>query len=283
MRLSESLKATRTGLGPFAVPVAVALVILLLALLGPLAAPHDPLAVNLTVRFAPSSLVHPLGTDHLGRDILSRLITGAQTTLGAVAAALALVVALGLGVGALSGMIGGRTDAVLMRLCDVFLTVPTFVLALFLIGAFGTGLVNVIAAIALSHWAWYARIVRGLVLELKTRDYVLAARIAGASPAAVFIEHVLAGVLPPLAALATLDVGHMALHVAGLSFLGLGVQPPTAEWGVMINEARTFFWTRPLLVVWPGLAIAVAVLAFNQLGDALRDRLDPTLVAERGL
>lgn len=283
MRLSESLKATRTGLGHFAVPVAVALVILLLALLGPLAAPHDPLAVNLTVRFAPSSLVHPLGTDHLGRDILSRLITGAQTTLGAVAAALALVVALGLGVGALSGMIGGRTDAVLMRLCDVFLTVPTFVLALFLIGAFGTGLVNVIAAIALSHWAWYARIVRGLVLELKTRDYVLAARIAGASPAAVFIEHVLAGVLPPLAALATLDVGHMALHVAGLSFLGLGVQPPTAEWGVMINEARTFFWTRPLLVVWPGLAIAVAVLAFNQLGDALRDRLDPTLVAERGL
>lgn len=283
MRPAASMRVARTGLGSVAVPGALAIMILVLALLGPLAAPHDPLAVNLTARFESSSLLHPLGTDHLGRDILSRLIAGAQTTLGAVAAALALVVALGLGVGAVSGMLGGRTDALLMRLCDVFLTVPTFVLALFLIGAFGTGLVNVIAAIALSHWAWYARIVRGLVLELKTRDYVLAARIAGASPVAIFIEHVLAGVLPPLAALATLDVGHMALHVAGLSFLGLGVQPPTPEWGVMINEARTFFWTRPLLVVWPGLAIAVAVLAFNQLGDALRDRLDPTLVAERGL
>jgi nickel transport system permease protein len=283
VRLSGSRRVTRVGPGPIAVPGVLVTVILLLAILGPLAAPHDPLAVDLGARFAPASLIHPLGTDHLGRDILSRLVAGAQTTLGAVAAALALVVALGLGVGALSGMMGGRTDAALMRLCDVFLTVPTFVLALFLIGAFGTGLVNVIAAIALSHWAWYARIVRGLVLELKTRDYVLAARIAGASPAAIFTEHVLAGVLPPLAALATLDVGHMALHVAGLSFLGLGVQPPTPEWGVMINEARGFFWTRPLLVVWPGLAIAVAVLAFNQLGDALRDHLDPALVAERGL
>ncbi|GJE12184.1 MULTISPECIES: nickel ABC transporter permease subunit NikC [Methylobacterium] len=283
MTTSGSLRAARPGLGPLAVPGALAVAILLLTLLGPLAAPHDPLAVDLTARFEPSSLTHPLGTDHLGRDILSRLIAGARTTLGAVAAALALVVALGLGVGAVAGMLGGRTDAVLMRLCDVFLTVPTFVLALFLIGAFGTGLVNVIAAIALSHWAWYARIVRGLVLELKTRDYVLAARIAGAAPPTIFVEHVLTGVLPPLVALATLDIGHMALHVAGLSFLGLGVQPPTPEWGVMINEARAFFWTRPLLVVWPGLAIALAVLAFNRLGDALRDRLDPTLVAERGL
>jgi nickel transport system permease protein len=196
---------------------------------------------------------------------------------------LVLVLVLGLGVGGLSGMLGGWVDAVLMRLCDVFLTVPTFVLALFMIGALGTGLVNVVAAIVLSHWAWYARIVRGLVLELKTRDYVLAARIAGAPPLAIFSEHVLPGVVPPLAALATLDIGHMALHVAGLSFLGLGVQPPTPEWGVMINDARAFFWTRPLLVVWPGLAIALAVLAFNRLGDALRDRLDPTLIAERGL
>ena len=151
MRLSGSLQAQHSR--PLAVPAALVLGLLLLALLGPLAAPHDPLAVDLTARFAPSSLVHPLGTDHLGRDILARLIAGARTTLGAVAAALGLVVALGLSVGAVAGMLGGRTDAVLMRLCDVFLTVPTFVLALFLIGAFGTGLANVVAAIALSHWA----------------------------------------------------------------------------------------------------------------------------------
>ncbi|WP_423793755.1 nickel ABC transporter permease subunit NikC [Methylobacterium indicum] len=256
---------------------------LLLALLGPLIAPHDPLAVDLAHRFAPASPTHPLGTDHLGRDILSRLVAGARTTLGAVLVVLALVLSLGLAVGGLAGMLGGRIDTALMRLCDVFLTVPTFVLALFMIGALGTGLANVVAAIALSHWAWYARIVRGLVLELKTRDYVLAARIAGAPRRAIFFEHILPGVVPSLAALATLDIGHMALHVAGLSFLGLGVQPPTPEWGVMINDARAFFWTRPLLVVWPGLAIALAVLAFNRLGDALRDRLDPALTAERGL
>lgn len=269
--------------GPVAVAGGLAACFVLLALVGPLAAPHDPLAVDLTHRFAAPGLSHLLGTDHLGRDILSRLIAGARTTLGSVLVVLGLVLALGLAVGGLAGMVGGKVDAVLMRLCDVFLTVPTFVLALFMVGALGTGLVNVVAAIVLSHWAWYARIVRGLVLELKTRDYVLAARIAGAPPFAIFAEHVLPGVVPPLAALATLDIGHMALHVAGLSFLGLGVQPPTPEWGVMINDARPFFWTRPFLVVWPGLAIALAVFAFNRLGDALRDRLDPTLVAGRGL
>lgn len=262
-----------------------ALIILALAILAvgaPFIVPHDPDAVDLGIRLQGISLDHLLGTDHLGRDILSRLIHGARVSLGAVTFILAMILVLGIAVGAFAGYVGGRIDAVVMRLCDVFLTFPTFVLAMFMVGVLGTGLVNVVLAIALSHWAWYARIVRGMVLTFKERDYVLAARIAGSSRLGVFIDHVLPSVLVQLVVLATLDIGHMMLHVAGLSFLGLGVTPPTAEWGVMINDAREFIWSQPLLLFWPGLMIFITVMAFNQLGDALRDRLDPALRMEAG-
>ena len=169
----------------------------------------------------------------------------------------------------------GRIDNAIMRFCDIFLTFPTFVLAMFMVGVLGTGIVNVILAISLSHWAWYARIARGLVLSLKERDYVLAARVAGGTRFGVFLTHILPSVLVQFVVLCTLDIGHMILHVAGLSFLGLGVMPPTPEWGVMINDAREFIWTQPMLMAWPGLMIFGTVMAFNQLGDALRDRLDP--------
>ncbi|GAA0594161.1 nickel ABC transporter permease subunit NikC [Caenispirillum bisanense] len=265
---------------PARIGAGLAVLLVLVALLAPLIAPHDPAAIALTERLQGPSAAHWLGTDHLGRDILSRLMHGATVSLGAVAVILTLIVVLGIGIGGLSGLIGGRVDAVIMRGCDMFLTIPTFVLAMFMVGVLGTGLVNVVLAIALSHWAWYARLVRGLVLTLKEREYVLAARVAGASRLRVFAEHILPGVFAQLVVLLTLDIGHMILHVAGLSFLGLGVTPPTAEWGVMIGDARDFIWTNPLLLVWPGLAILVTVAAFNLLGDALRDALDPTLQAE---
>jgi nickel transport system permease protein len=169
-----------------------------------------------------------------------------------------------------------------MRFTDVFLTFPTLVLALFMVGMLGTGLVNVIVAIALSHWAWYARIVRGIVLSLKHRDFILASRLAGANRVQVFIKHLLPATLSQLLVLATLDIGHMMLHVSGLSFLGLGVTAPTPEWGVMISDARQYVWTEPLLVFWPGLALFLSVMAFNILGDAIRDKLDPHLCAEHG-
>lgn len=247
---------------------------------GPWVAPHDPLAVNLPSRLQGPSAAHWLGTDHLGRDMLSRLIVAARISLGSVAVTLALILALGFLVGGLAGWAGGRIDAALMRFCDVFLTFPTFVLAMFMVGVLGTGLVNVIIAIALSHWAWYARLVRSFVLSLKERDYVLAARAAGASDWAIFRDHLAPQILSQMLVLATLDIGHMMLHVAGLSFLGLGVAPPTPEWGVMINDARTFVWSQPLLVALPGAMIFVTVLAFNRVGDALRDRLDPALAAD---
>ncbi|SMH55064.1 nickel ABC transporter permease subunit NikC [Azospirillum agricola] len=252
-------------------------------ILGALAAPllpWDPEAVDLMARLEGPGAAHWLGTDHLGRDVLARLLHGASVSLGAVAVIVGLILALGIGVGGLSGLLGGRTDRIVMRVCDGFLTVPTFVLAMFMVGALGTGLANVMLAIALSHWAWYARLVRGMVLSLRERDYVAAAIVSGASRPRVFVEHILPGVLVQLVVLASLDIGHMILHVAGLSFLGLGVTPPTPEWGVMINDAREFIWTQPTLMLWPGLMILLTVMGFNLLGDALRDRLDPTLAGD---
>lgn len=262
-------------------PVRIALLIVAVLALtivaAPLIAPFDPNAVDLARRLQGPSLAHWLGTDHLGRDELSRLIFGTRVTLGSVALCIVLILALAIAVGGLSGYMGGRIDQAIMRFCDVFLAFPTIVLALFLIGILGTGMVNVIIAIALSHFAWYARMVRGLVLSFRQRDFVLASRAAGASRVRVFFEHLFPAIMAQMIVLATLDIGHMMLHVAGLSFLGLGVQTPTAEWGVMINDARQFVWSMPMLIVWPGLALLLSVMAFNILGDAVRDRLDPSL------
>jgi nickel transport system permease protein len=261
-----------------ALAIIAALIVAIVA--APLIAPYDPDAVDIALRLQPPGAEHWLGTDHLGRDVFSRLIHGARVSLGAVAVIASLVLALGLVVGGLSGFIGGRFDQVVMRTCDVFLTFPTFVLAMFMVGVLGTGMVNVILAIVLSHWAWYARIVRSLTLSVASRDFILAARVSGASDLTIFREHILPGVLAQVLVLTTLDIGHMMLHVSGLSFLGLGIAPPTAEWGVMINDAREFVWTQPMLIAWPGIAVFLTVMAFNRIGDALRDKLDPAIAAE---
>jgi len=248
----------------------------LLAVFGQWLAPHDPDLVDLGQRLLPPDSSHWLGTDHLGRDLLSRLIVGTQLSLGSVMLTLALVLLLGLLVGGVSGFLGGKVDLLLMRLCDMFMTFPTLVLAFFFVTLLGTGLSNVVIAIALSHWAWYARMVRGMVIAQRGREYLLASRLAGASRWARLRQHVLPNIAGPLLVLATMDIGHMMLHVSGLSFLGLGVTPPAAEWGVMINDAKEFIWTHPQLLLLPGLMIFFSVMAFNLLGDALRDRLDPT-------
>lgn len=267
-------------------PVRLACLVLLLlavaAVAGPWISPYHPDQMELARRLQPPGSDHWFGTDHLGRDILSRLIAGVRVSLGSVAVTLGLILTLGIVIGGIAGFAGGRADRFIMRVADVFLTFPTLVLALFMIGVLGTGLVNVIVAIALSHWAWYARIVRGIVLSLRHREFLLAARLSGAGPVRTFIEHLLPATFSQLVVLATLDIGHIMLHVSGLSFLGLGIAPPTAEWGVMISDARQFVWTAPLLILWPGLALFVSVTAFNILGDALRDRLDPHLKAEHG-
>ncbi|MBS5838161.1 MULTISPECIES: nickel ABC transporter permease subunit NikC [Pseudomonas] len=274
---ATTLPRPRRGLH---VGLALVALLLLMALLGPWLSPYDPTLVNLDDRLLPASSAHWLGTDHLGRDVLSRLIVGTRLSLGSVVLTLGLVLFLGVVIGGMAGVIGGKLDMFLMRLCDMFLTFPTLVLAFFLIAVLGTGLTNVIIAIALSHWAWYARMVRGMVIAQRNRDYVLASRLAGASRLTRLRQHIMPNVVGQLLVLASMDIGHMMLHVSGLSFLGLGVSPPTPEWGVMINDSKEFIWTHPQLLLWPGLMIFLAVMAFNLLGDALRDRLDPGVLAE---
>lgn len=251
--------------------------LLAMALFAPYLATADPDRTDIALKLQPPSWSEPMGTDHLGRSIFSRMVYGSRTSLGTVALIMAGILVMSFAVGGFSGYTGGAVDGAIMRFCDVILTFPTFIMALFLIGVLGAGLTNVIIAIVFTHWAWYSRMVRGMVLQLKNSEHVLAARVAGTSGLRLAMRHILPAVLAQIAVLASLDVGHMMLHVAGLSFLGLGVQPPTAEWGVMIGDARQYIRTAPQLILYPGLMIFLSVMAFNVLGDALRDHLDPNI------
>jgi nickel transport system permease protein len=275
---------THTHTKKIPLPLAVSLIVLMLllcaALFAPVIAPYNPVTIDVENRLAPISGAHILGCDHLGRDVFSRLIWGARVSLGSVVAIAVFIMAVGFILGSISGFFGGWIDALIMRICEAFMTFPTFILALFLIGIFGTGMTNVVLAIVLTHWAWYARIIRSMVLNLKHRDYILAARAAGGTGVILFLRHIALPVLSQLVILATLDLGHMMLHVSGLSFLGLGIQPPIPEWGCMINDARQQIWTNPELAIIPGFMIFLTVLAFNIPGDYLRDKLDPSLVDE---
>ncbi len=262
------------------IALSIIALLLIIALTSQWWLPFDPLAINLPERLLSPDSHHWLGTDHLGRDIFSRLLAATRISLGAVLLCLLLVLTIGMIAGGAAGLLGGRIDQLIMRIADLFMTFPTSILSFFLVAILGTGITNVIIAIALSHWAWYARMVRSLVLSLRQREFVLAARLAGASRVRIFIEHISGAVLPSLLILATLDTGHMMLHIAGMSFLGLGVTAPTPEWGIMINDARQYIWTQPLQMFWPGLALYISVMSFNLVGDALRDHLDPGQAAQ---
>lgn len=257
-------------------------IIILSAVFAPLIAPYNPYDVDLTNKFAPVTSSHILGTDHLGRDVFSRIIYGTRMSLISVLATILIVLLLSLIVGSIAGFRGGLFDSILMRICDVFLTFPTFILALFFIGVLGVGLINVIIAIALTHWAWYARIVRSIVLETKQKNYVIAAKCSGSSRLKIVLKHIMPKVLSHVVILATLDLGHMMLHVAGLSFLGLGVQAPTAEWGVMINDAAPYIREHPELMLYPGICIFITVAVFNSIGEKLRDRYDKMQYSREG-
>lgn len=247
------------------------------ALLAPLIAPYDPLAQDLASRLEPPTGAHWLGTDQLGRDILSRLLYGSRISL------LIGVVVVGLGgifgsfVGLIAGYAGGLVDEGLMRLTEVFLAFPPLILAMAIAGALGPSLTNAIIAIAAVTWAVYARLARGQVLSLRRREYVEAAQSIGASRTRILLRHLLPNAIAPLLIQASFDMGSAIISAAGLSFIGFGAQPPTPEWGVMISEGRNFISTQPWLSLFPGLSILFAVGAFNLLGDGLRDILDPRL------
>lgn len=244
----------------------------------PWLAPHDPAAVNLAERLAGPTRQYPLGTDPLGRDLLSRLLFGARWSLGAAGLATLLVMTAGVAVGTVAGYAGGWLDQFLMRVVDVLLGFPSLVLALAIAGTLGPGITNVLLGLVAVWWVDYARIVRGMVLTLRERQFVESARALGAPTWYVLVRHILPSVIPPVAVLATLEMGTVILALSGLNFLGLGVQPPTPEWGAMINEGRRYLATAPQLMLYPGLAITVVVMGLNLLGDGLRDVLDPRLV-----
>ena len=246
----------------------------------PFFAPYSPEFMDLDSILSPASSAHILGTDHLGRDIYTRLIFGARLSLGSVALILLLVLALGIGIGSACALQGGRVDNVVMRICDMFLSMPTTVISLLFIAVLGVGLANVIIAIALTHWAWYARLVRSLVLSLKSKEFVALFPVQGASKWQSYKANMLTPIASQCLVLATMDIGHFMLHIAGLSFLGLGVQAPQAEWGVMLSEGKEYMWSNAELLLYPGLALFVCVAVCNVVGDSLRDYFDVNVNAE---
>ncbi|MDP3044576.1 MAG: ABC transporter permease subunit [Bacillota bacterium] len=252
----------------------IILTVVAVAFLAPYVA-NDPVKVDLAKRLAPSSALFPLGTDHLGRCILSRLIYGTQVSLPIAGLTLAVIILIGIPIGILSGYCGGRVDNIIMRVVDVLLAFPSLVLALVIAGMLGPGLINVLIALASVWWVEYARFVRAIVLSVKAKEFVLAARASGTSDVGIMTRHILPDVLSPVIVLATLDMGKLILVISGLSFLGLGAQPPAPEWGAMLNDGRPYLQVAPQLMLYPGLAIMTVVLAFNLLGDGLRDALDP--------
>jgi peptide/nickel transport system permease protein len=247
------------------------------ALAAPVLAPYDPTEVDARSILAPSSAEHWLGTDNLGRDVLSRLIFGARWTLGTAFVAALCIVAIGVSVGLVAGYFGGLIDDVLMRIVDVLLAFPSLVLALAIVGTLGPSLTNVMIGMIAVWWVDYARVIRGLTVSVREREYVAAAHCCGAPAGHVILRHLLPNVIPSVILLATLEFGALMLAISGLSFLGLGAQPPTPEWGTMLNNGRAFFQRAPQLMLYPGLAITLTVVACNLVGDGLRDVLDPRL------
>ena len=246
-----------------------------IAFFAPFIAPHDPIEQNLDKRLLTPCREYPMGTDDLGRCLLSRIIYGARVSLKLGVIVVGIITVIGVTLGLISGYYGGIVDEIIMRLVDVVLAFPGIILALAIAGALGPGLFNVMLALAMVGWTGLARVVRGSVLSVKQKEFVESARALGCSDLHIMTRHILPNVMAPVIVLATLDMAFIILAAAGLSFLGLGAQPPTPEWGSMLNNGRAFMRTAPHLTTFPGLAIMVAVLAFNFLGDGLRDALDP--------
>jgi peptide/nickel transport system permease protein len=273
--------------------------IVTVGVLSPWLSPHDPLQINLYERLREPDIKHLpvtspyyrpavnpgeakgsdaeylLGTDHLGRCILSRIMHGTRVSLQTSFLVLLIIMTIGILVGVLSGYAGGWIDNVVVNLIDVLLAFPGLVLALAIAGMLGPGITNVMIALAAVHWVGYARIVRGLVMSIKEKEFVLAARSCGATNLSIILRHVLPNMISPVIVLATLDMGSIILTISGLSFLGLGAQPPMPEWGAMLNDGRPYLQVAPWLMFFPGLAILMTVLSFNLMGDGLRDVFDP--------
>jgi peptide/nickel transport system permease protein len=247
----------------------------LAGLFAPVIAPQNPLTMNLGSEYSSPSREHLLGTDELGRDVLSRIIHAARYDLGLSFVTVMISAVVGMLVGAIAAFAGGWVDTIVMRIIDIMLAFPAFLLGLALVAFVGPSLKNIVIILAISHLPRYARLIRGSVLSIQRREYVEAARVMGASNSLIIGRHILPNSIAPMIIYATLDIGIIITALAGLSFLGVGIQPPTPDWGLMLTTARNNLVIAPWTAIFPGLAISLSVMAFNFIGDGLRDALDP--------
>lgn len=243
----------------------------LIAIFAPWLAPNNPTLVNLREKLQGPSATYPLGTDHLGRCILSRLLLGMRASLGSATIIFICSLIIGLLAGTIAGYFGGWIDYVLMRICETVMSFPNLLLVIGLVGMFGPGLKQVVIALILVQWVYYARIFRGMVISLKTENFVTAAHISGSSSFKIMRKHIIPNIMPPLLVLSTLEMGWAIMNISSMSFLGLGVQAPMPEWGMMILEGKSYVRTNMELMIYPGICIMVVIIAFNLLGEALSE------------
>ncbi|MCC6626610.1 MAG: ABC transporter permease [Chloroflexi bacterium] len=259
---------------PMILPAAILGIVILATVLASWIAPHDPDALDMSIALSPPDATHILGTDQLGRDMFSRLLYGGRMTLWVSGVSTVGIVTLGLVVGLVAGYFGGRLDLAISTILTVLLALPSLLLSLAILGILGPGDESLLIALVAAGWAGHARIFRASVLSLREQVYIEAAISLGARSTRILGRHLVPNLLPTVIVLATLDFGALLLTVSSLSFLGLGVQPPTADWGVMLNDARPYFSQEPMLMIVPGVCIAAVALTSNLLGDALRDLID---------
>ncbi len=271
MNLTKKLINNKTAL----ICLIIITTMIILGILAPYIAPFDPNKVRIVRKYAAISSDHWLGCDHLGRDIFSRLLYGIRSTLFLSLLTMIITIIVGSVIGLISGYQRGKLDECIMRLCDIMLSFPSQVMILAIVGVLGVGIENVIIANIVVKWAWYSRMIRSSVIKYSRKNYILFSRAIGAPHSFIICRHLLPNILSELVVLATLDTGWVILNISALSFIGLGVQAPTAEWGLMLSEAKNVMTQHPMQMVFPGITILIVVAAFNMLGDCLRDILDP--------
>ncbi len=257
--------------------LAVVLIVILASFVGPALLPYSPLTMDLANSYLAPTWTHPLGTDNLGRDVLTRVVLAGRTDLTLTFVTVFVAVVVGLFAGTVSAYFAGMLDAILMRIVDLMLVFPDFMLGLALVVFLGPSLLNVILVLAITRFPRYARLIRGTVLGNKEQEYILASRMVGTPDRKIILRHILPNSITPIIVYCTLDLGSIITSLAGLSFLGVGIQPPTPDWGLMLTNARNNLFRAPWTAIFPGLAISLTVIGFNLMGDGLRDALDPRL------
>ena len=268
LSLNRIMRQRKTQIG-----LAIAILFILVAIFAPLIAPNNPTLVDVTVKLQNPSLKYPFGTDQLGRCVFSRIVCGSRYSLFYSFTVLAITLIVGLPVGMIAGYVGGKWDTAIMRVIDIFLAMPSFIIVLAIAGSFGTSGRNLILAMSMSYWANYARVSRALTLKIKGESYFQALKAGGLSNVRIIFKHVLRNIMPSIIALATVEIGSIILSIAGDSFIGLGVQAPNPEWGIMLSESKPFIQTFPQLMMYPGLTIMLIVFGVNMLGEGVQDGL----------